>query len=159
MIQNSINISSSVLSKLVKQFSDTSKITQSILHIIKEDPPAVTKNGGYIREGVASKLDELRHISSDVSKWMADMQVQERESNNIPSLKIGYNRVFGYYLEVTKAHVEKVPDHYIRKQTLTNSERYFTEELKEYEETRWRRGPFSVCYRRSLKNKALMYQF
>ena len=62
------------------------------------------------------------------------MQIQEREKNNIPSLKVGYNRVFGYYLEVTKTHVEKVPENYIRKQTLSNSERYFTEELKEYEE-------------------------
>ena len=65
---------------------------------------------------------------------MADMQKEEQEKNNIPSLKVGYNRVFGYYLEITKTHADKVPDHYIRKQTLTNSERYFTEELKEYEE-------------------------
>ena len=134
MIQNSINISSSVLSKLVKQFSDTSKITQSILHIIKEDPPAATKNGGYISHGISTELDELRLLSSDASKWMTDMQVQEREKNNIPSLKVGYNRVFGYFLEVTKTHTDKVPENYIRKQTLSNSERYFTEELKEYEE-------------------------
>ena len=64
---------------------------------------------------------------------MADMQGEEQNNHNIPSLKVGYNRVFGYYIEVTKTHAEKVPEHYIRKQTLTNSERYFTEELKEYE--------------------------
>ena len=61
------------------------------------------------------------------------MQTEEQRKNNIPSLKVGYNRVFGYYIEVTKTHADKVPEHYIRKQTLTNSERYFTEELKEYE--------------------------
>ena len=134
IIQKTVKKGSPALKQLVNQCEDTAEITQSILRIIQEDPPATTKNGRYIRKGVSSKLDKLHNLSSDASKWMADMQVQEREKNNIPSLKVGYNRVFGYYLEVTKTHAEKVPEHYIRKQTLTNSERYFTEELKEYEE-------------------------
>ena len=134
IIQKAIKKCNPVLKQLVNQCADTTEITQSILRIIQENPPATTKNGGYVCEGVSSKLDELRHLSSDASKWMADMQVLERDKNNIPSLKVGYNKVFGYYLEVTKTHAEKVPEYYIRKQTLTNSERYFTEELKEYEE-------------------------
>jgi len=103
------------------------------LNQIKVDPPISTKKGGYIQAGISSELDELRYLSANASQWMADMQKEEQKNNNIPSLKVGYNRVFGYYIEVTKTHVEKVPEHYIRKQTLTNSERYFTEELKEYE--------------------------
>jgi len=134
ILKKTVKKGSPILKQLVNQFEDTAKITKSILRIIQEDPPATTNNGGYICNGVSSKLDKLRNLSSDASKWMANMQVQEREKNNIPTLKVGYNRVFGYYIEVTKTHVEKVPEHYIRKQTLTNSERYFTEELKEYEE-------------------------
>lgn len=134
VLQKTVKKGSPALKQLVNQCEDTAEITQSILRIIKEDPPATTKKGGYISKGVSSKLDKLHNLSSDASKWMADMQIQERKKNNIPSLKVGYNRVFGYYLEVTKTHSEKVPEHYIRKQTLINSERYFTEELKEYEE-------------------------
>jgi DNA mismatch repair protein MutS len=134
LIQNSIKKKTPALRNLVEQFADTDKIAQSILHIIQDEPPVSTNKGGYISDGILSELDELRLLSSNASKWMTEMQIQERERNNIPSLKVGYNRVFGYYLEVTKPHVDKVPEHYIRKQTLTNSERYFTEELKEYEE-------------------------
>ena len=122
-----------VLKKLVGQFENSDFITEKILNQIKFDPPVSTKKGGYIQSGISPELDELRHLSANASQWMADMQREEQKSHNIPSLKVGYNRVFGYYIEVTKTHAEKVPEHYIRKQTLTNSERYFTEELKEYE--------------------------
>ena len=118
---------------LANNFKDTAKLVDQIISKIKSDPPVNIKKGGYIQSGISSELDELRLLSTDASAWMANMQREEQEKNNIPSLKVGYNRVFGYYIEVTKVHVDKVPENYIRKQTLTNSERYFTEELKEYE--------------------------
>ena len=134
LIKDMIHKKNKMLTKLLLRCADTEKITASILNTIKPDPPATTKKGGYIHEGLSPELDELRQLSEDASKWMANMQLEEKKNTGIPSLKVGYNKVFGYYLEVTKTHIEKVPDHYIRKQTLTNSERYFTEELKEYEE-------------------------
>ena len=132
-IKKLVNKGNPVLKKLVKRFENSGAITEKILHQIKADPPVATKKGGYIQTGISPDLDELRHLSANASQWMADMQTEEQRKNNIPSLKVGYNRVFGYYIEVTKTHADKVPEHYIRKQTLTNSERYFTEELKEYE--------------------------
>ena len=134
IIQGTIPKNKTVLKNLLNQCADTNEITNIISERIKEDPPGVTIKGGFIREGISSELDELRSLSADASKWMADMQIEEQKKTGIPKLKVGYNRVFGYYLEVTKTHVDKVPDYYIRKQTLTNSERYFTEDLKEYEE-------------------------
>ena len=101
---------------------------------IKLDPPVNTNKGGYIALGVSKQLDELHKLSEDASSWMLQMQLEEQKETSIPSLKIGFNKIFGYYLEVTKTHIGKVPKHYIRKQTLANSERYFTEELKKYEE-------------------------
>ena len=132
-VKKMVNKKTPVLKKLVGQFENSDFITEKILNQIKFDPPVSTKKGGYIQSGISPELDELRHLSANASQWMADMQGEEQKNHNIPSLKVGYNRVFGYYIEVTKTHAEKVPEHYIRKQTLTNSERYFTEELKEYE--------------------------
>ena len=87
-----------------------------------------------IRSGVSKKLDEIRSIQMDANKWLANYQVEERNKTQINSLKIKYNKVFGYFLEVTKSNLNQVPDYYIRKQTLTNAERYFTPELKEFED-------------------------
>ena len=92
------------------------------------------KHGNVVLDGVDPELDELRKLSIGGKEWIANLQKSERERTGIPSLKIGYNKVFGYYLEITKTHSEKVPEEYIRKQTLVNSERYITPELKEYEE-------------------------
>ena len=132
-VKKMVNKETPVLKKLMGQFENSDFITEKILNQIKFDPQVSTKKGGYIQSGISPELDELRHLSANASQWMADMQGEEQRIHNIPSLKVGYNRVFGYYIEVTKTHAEKVPEHYIRKQTLTNSERYFTEELKEYE--------------------------
>ena len=132
-VKKMVNKETPVLRKLIGQFENSDSITERILNQIQFDPPVSIKKGGYIQSGISSELDELRHLSANASQWMADMQREEQKIHNIPSLKVGYNRVFGYYIEVTKTHVAKVPEHYIRKQTLTNSERYFTEELKEYE--------------------------
>jgi len=98
------------------------------------NPPAVTAKGGVIASGVHAELDELREISSGGKNYLLQLQQKEALHTGISSLKIGYNNVFGYYLEVTNAHKDKVPEAWIRKQTLTNSERYITPELKTYEE-------------------------
>jgi DNA mismatch repair protein MutS len=90
--------------------------------------------GGMIREGYDAELDELRSLSRDAKSWIANYQASEAKRTGIPKLKVGYNKVFGYYLEVTNAHKDKVPDDYKRKQTLTNAERYVTPALREYEE-------------------------
>ena len=99
-----------------------------------DDPPLTLTEGGIFRRGYNERLDKLRRISGSGKEWIASMQEQERSRTGIPSLKIGYNKVFGYYIEITQTHKEKVPPDYIRKQTLVNSERYITPELKEYEE-------------------------
>lgn len=100
----------------------------------EEDLPVSIREGGFISDGYNEELDEYRSLVKNSKDWIARMQKTEREKLDISSLKVGYNKVHGYYIEVTKTHTEKVPDNYIRKQTLVNSERYITEELKEYEE-------------------------
>ena len=99
-----------------------------------DEPPAALQNGGYIRAGVSDELDELRTLSGDAKEYLTRLQATEARRTGIPSLKVGYNKVFGYYLEVTNAHKDKAPPEWIRKQTLVNAERYVTAELKEYEE-------------------------
>ncbi len=102
---------------------------------IKPDPPATLTEGGIIRDGFNPELDQLRGTARQGKEWIAKFEKQEAERTAIPSLKVGYNKVFGYYIEVTNTHKDKVPDEYIRKQTLKNSERYITPELKEREST------------------------
>ncbi len=120
--------------KIFKDLNNTNKISKLIKKYISIDAPVNIKNGGVINVGVCSNLDELREISDQANSWLVNYQESEKKRTEIPSLKINYNRVFGYYIDITKTHIDKVPDEYIRKQTLTNSERYFTEELKEYED-------------------------
>jgi DNA mismatch repair protein MutS len=98
-----------------------------------DEPPASLADGGVIRDGFHAPLDELRQISSGGREWIARMQTQERERSGISNLKIGYNHVFGYYIEISKSHLKNVPDNYTRKQTLANAERFITPELKEQE--------------------------
>ena len=97
------------------------------------DPPVTMREGGLIRDGYNEQLDELRAITSKGKNWIAELQQTERDKTGITSLKIGFNQVFGYYIEVTKSNLDLVPDDYIRKQTLTNAERFITPELKERE--------------------------
>lgn len=101
---------------------------------IEPDPPLALVDGGVIKKGFSAELDELRGRAFSGKTWIAEMQKAERERTGISSLKVGFNNVFGYYLEITHAHKDKIPDNYIRKQTLTNAERFITPELKEYEE-------------------------
>ncbi len=107
---------------------------ERIAREIQNDPPVLLNKGGVIRDGVNTELDELRHIAYSGKDYLLQIQQRESEQTGIPSLKIGYNNVFGYYIEVRNAHKEKVPSEWIRKQTLANVERYITQELKEYEE-------------------------
>ncbi|WP_346238864.1 DNA mismatch repair protein MutS [Niabella insulamsoli] len=109
-------------------------IADKILAEIIENPPATAVKGGFIQNGIHAELDELRDISQSGKAYLAKMQASEAEKTGITSLKIGFNNVFGYYLEVTNSHKARVPENWIRKQTLANAERYITPELKEYEE-------------------------
>jgi DNA mismatch repair protein MutS len=109
-------------------------IAEKIFKEIVDNPPALASKGGMMNSGVSAELDELRKIAFSGKEYLAQLQLQESEKTGIPSLKIGFNNVFGYYLEVTHAHRDKVPADWMRKQTLTHAERYITPELKEYEE-------------------------
>ena len=100
---------------------------------ISDDPPATLGKSGVIRSGFSEKLDDLVDTSRGARDWIANLEQVERERSGIKSLKVGYNKIFGYYLEVTKANSERVPEDYIRKQTLVNAERYITPEMKDYE--------------------------
>ncbi len=119
---------------LYDSFKDTDKVVELITSQLNDEVPAQLQNGNVFREGIHKELDELRTLASSGKQWISDMQEQEREKTGISKLKVGFNKVFGYYLEVSKIHQDKVPETYIRKQTLVNAERYITEELKEYEE-------------------------
>jgi DNA mismatch repair protein MutS len=101
---------------------------------IVDDPPFVLREGGLIRDGFDAELDELRLIGREGKGWIARLELQEKEKTGISTLKVRYNRVFGYYLEVPRSQVARIPEHYQRKQTLANAERYVTDELKVYEE-------------------------
>jgi DNA mismatch repair protein MutS len=124
----------SYLEEIANAISVCDKIRAAILNTLQEQPPATTIKGGFIKEGVSSALDELRNISSGGKDFLTQIQNKEAEITGISSLKIGYNNVYGYYLEVTHVHKNKVPVEWIRKQTLTTAERYITPELKIYEE-------------------------
>ena len=133
-IKKIINKSTPDLFKLFDGFENIDKVINKIVNTIDDDPPVNMLNGGYIKNGYSKKLDRTRKLSNNSKQWLIDLQDKEKKKNDIPSLKIKYNKVFGYYIEVTKAHIDKVPDYFIRKQTLVNAERYFTEELKEFED-------------------------
>ena len=100
---------------------------------IVDNPPISITEGQLIKEGFNEKLDEIREASIRGKEWLASLEIKERENTGIKNLKVGYNKVAGYFIEVTKANIPMVPDYFIRKQTLTNSERYYTEELKSME--------------------------
>lgn len=123
--------------KLADQLHPCELIKERIGQEIREDAPPVAAKGGFIREGVSADLDALRKISLTGKDYLLSIQKTEQERTGINSLKISFNNVFGYYLEVTNAHKSKVPLEWIRKQTLVNAERYITPELKEYEEKFW----------------------
>lgn len=122
------------LEKMADQINPCEKLLEKIEKELKEDPPVVANQGNLLRDGVNEELDELRKIAYSGKDYLIRIQQREVERTGISSLKIAYNKVFGYYLEVTNAHKDKIPPDWIRKQTLVNAERYVTEELKTYEE-------------------------
>ena len=124
---------SKTLKTLSDQLNPCSELTEKITTTLHNDPPVLLGKGKVIADGFDTELDELRAISSSGKGFLDAMQQREIERTGIPSLKISYNNVFGYYLEVTNTHKDKVPEEWIRKQTLVNAERYITSELKEYE--------------------------
>lgn len=122
------------LERLSDRLNVCSTVIARIEREIVDDPPLMANKGGIIRQGVNAELDELRSIAYSGKDYLLQLQKREVEATGITSLKIGYNNVFGYYIEVRNTHKDKVPSDWIRKQTLVNAERYITEELKEYEE-------------------------
>ena len=122
------------LNQIGEQLNSCKLISDKIDQEVNPDPPALVNKGNVIRAGVSEELDELRKLAYEGKDYLVRIQQREIQRTGISSLKIGYNNVFGYYLEVTNAHKDKVPPEWNRKQTLVNAERYITEELKEYEE-------------------------
>jgi DNA mismatch repair protein MutS len=117
----------------LSSFEELNELAKLIDSAIVEEPPLSVRDGGMIKPGYNEQLDELFDLSKNGKQWIVKFQQKERDRTGIKSLKVGYNKVFGYYLEVTKANVSQVPDDYIRKQTMTNAERFYTPELKERE--------------------------
>ena len=129
-----LNAENESLRRIGEQLNLCVSIREKIAKEIKNDPPLLVNKGGVIADGVNEELDELRKIAYSGKDYLLQIQQRESEETGIPSLKIAYNNVFGYYIEVRNAHKDKVPETWIRKQTLVNAERYITQELKEYEE-------------------------
>ena len=127
------NTTSEALRQLYLSCDELTDVKELIFAAVNEDPPVNLKDGGVIRPGYHPEVDELRQIVTGGRGMLAGMETKLKEETGIKSLKIGYNKVFGYYIEVTKSYLSQVPNTFIRKQTLTNAERYITEELKNYE--------------------------
>jgi DNA mismatch repair protein MutS len=123
-----------LLQRLEAQLDLCCEVRAALEKALQDDCPLNSREGGFIRDGFSADLDGLRDLTKGGKQWIANYQAAESERSGIPSLKVGFNKVFGYYLEITHTHSAKIPEHYIRKQTVKNAERYITPELKEYEE-------------------------
>ena len=124
-----------LLKELNEELDTLGDLCKLVSDSIKEDPPIAMKEGGIIKDGYNAEVDKLRNAKSDGKDWLAKLETEEREKTGIKNLRIKYNKVFGYYLEVTNSFKNLVPDYYTRKQTLANAERYIIPELKELEDT------------------------
>ncbi len=123
-----------LLGELYEEFDALTDLADLIERAIVDDPPLAVRDGGLIKEGFHEEADKLKRAKTEGKTWLAELEAKEREQTGIKNLRIKYNKVFGYYLEVTNSFLSMVPDHYVRKQTLTGSERFTTEELKKLEE-------------------------
>ena len=123
-----------ILKQIFEDMDPLEDVTDLIKRAITDEPPLAQKDGGIIREGYNADVDKYRHSRTDGKKWLAELEAREKERTGIKTLKIKYSRVFGYALEVTNSFKDQVPDNYVRKQTLTNAERYITQELKDLED-------------------------
>jgi DNA mismatch repair protein MutS len=125
---------SNMLGELCKRIHTFDDVVSIIEKALVDEPPATLEQGGVIREGYSADLDELRTVAHGGKTWLLNFEHSERKKTGITSLKVGFNSVFGYYIEVTKPNLHLVPPHYLRKQTLTNAERFYTPEIKEFEQ-------------------------
>ncbi len=139
------NANGALLRELLASIDPLVDIHDMIVSTIADEPAAILRDGGYIREGFNSDLDTLRDILSNNKTFLAKIEASEKERTGIRTLKVGYNKVFGYYIEVSKSFVDQVPEEYIRKQTLTGGERYITQELKEIEAKMLTAGERSIA--------------
>ncbi len=128
-----VNINNDEIRKLGNNLDVLEDIFSLLEKSIEENPPITIKDGGLIKSGYDKKLDKIKDICGNGKEWLSNLEAKERDNTSIKNLKIGFNRISGYYFEVTKSNIPMVPDYFIRKQTLTNSERYYTEELKNME--------------------------
>ena len=142
--------SSEVITALQEQIGSFPNIVDLLCRAIVDEPPQLIRDGGVIATGYDKELDQLRATRDNVSDILADMEITERKRSNIPTLRIGFNRVHGYYIEVTRAQAEKVPDNYQRRQTLKGTERYITPELKELEDKVLSAGERALAREKSL---------
>ncbi len=126
--------SSKLIQNLYQNLDELKDVYTLIDRAIIEDPPISVKEGGMIKKGYNEEVDELKSATTDGKKWLMELEVKEKEQTGIKNLKVGFNKVFGYFIEVTKSNLSQVPERFIRKQTLTNAERYITEELKNLED-------------------------
>jgi DNA mismatch repair protein MutS len=129
------NSDSSIIKELYNRLDVLEDVEKLIDEAIIDDPPMATKEGGIIKTGYNEEVDKYRRASTEGKTWVLGVEAKERENTGIKGLKVGFNKIFGYYIEVTKSYLNMVPDRFIRKQTLANCERYITEELKEIENT------------------------
>ncbi len=134
-LKNSLALcKSTYLKELYENLDELKDIHELIEKSIVDDPPIVIKEGGIIKLGYDEEIDKLKTATTEGKNWIINLEKEEREKTGIKTLKVGFNKVFGYYIEVTKSFISQVPDRYVRKQTLTNGERYITEELKKLED-------------------------
>ena len=134
LIKQVLSFDNSLFSVIADELDSLDDVHTLLQNAINENPPVATKDGGFIKKGYSSELDDLRDISNNAKEHVRNMEIQEREQTGIKNLKIKYNRVFGYFIEITNSYKDKAPYRYIRKQTLANAERYITEELNTLEE-------------------------
>ncbi|HIX19531.1 MAG TPA: DNA mismatch repair protein MutS [Candidatus Akkermansia intestinigallinarum] len=132
---HAVSLHEAKLAPLGKELGDFRELTELLARAVVDEPPVSLKEGGMIRDGYDPRLDELRRASHEGKNWLTELEARERAATGIESLKVRYNNIFGYYIEVTKANYSKVPERYVRKQTLANAERYVTDELKQMEGT------------------------
>ena len=126
---------SDMLKEINEEIDNLQDVWELLEKAIADEPPVALKEGGLIKKGYNAEVDECKEASVNGKTWLADLEAKEREATGIKNLKISFNKVFGYYIEVTKSYLELVPAHYVRKQTLVNNERYITDELKKMEDT------------------------
>jgi len=132
--QTLASLTAPLLRRLHAEIDLCSDVADDLRQSLADECPHTLQEGGVIRLGYDARLDELRELAAGGKRWIAEYQARQVRESGIPSLKVGYNKVFGYFIEITNAQRDRVPDHFIRRQTLKNAERYVTEELKEYEE-------------------------